>query len=75
MVTNMGPVENMTVGYLNKRFIFQLGMAATSAVMNGLRGSLAMKSFEKPTGHVFGRTIGYLAMKSKGCKQTMSRSK
>ncbi len=53
-VTNIGPVENITVGYFSSKFIFHLGRAATMERINSLPGSLAMKSLENPTGRVLG---------------------
>ena len=74
-VTSMGPVENMTVGYLSHRFMLQLGSEATTVHMKGLPGSAARKSLEKPTGQVLGMTMGYLPKKSSGRRHLISKSR
>ena len=53
----MGPVENMTVGYLVPKRRFQLGSAASICARNGCPGVATMKSLLKPTGLVCAQTI------------------
>ncbi len=52
----MGPVENMTVGYLLRSQTFQDLKLPAKELMNGLPGVLIRKSLLKPTGQVFGNT-------------------
>ena len=73
-VTNMGPVENMTVEYLLSSHRFHWGSACTSWRRNGWPGLAIRKSLEKPTGRVCGMMKGYLRRKSRGLRHSMSRS-
>ena len=54
----MGPVLNMTVGYLVSRGMRHLGRAASICASRGCPGTDARKSFENPTGRVAGMTKG-----------------
>lgn len=72
---NIGPVENMTVGYLESSQRFQRGSASSSCAVKGWPGAAARKSLEKPTGRVWGITKGYARRKSRGRRHSMSRSR
>lgn len=48
----MGPVENMTVGYLVPKRLFQAGSPAIICSTKGCLGAATMKSLLKPTGFV-----------------------
>ena len=48
----MGPVENMTVGYLVPKRRFQAGSAASICPRNGCPGVATRKSLLNPTGLV-----------------------
>lgn len=48
----MGPVENMTVGYLVPKRLFQLGSPAIICSTKACLGAATMKSLLKPTGLV-----------------------
>ena len=48
----MGPVENITVGYLVPKRRFQDGSAASICARKGCPGVATMKSLLKPTGLV-----------------------
>ena len=50
--TNMGPVENMTEGYLLPKETCQAGNAFSICSRKGCAAAATMKSLEKPTGFV-----------------------
>lgn len=52
----MGPVENMTVGYLVPKRLFQAGSPAIICSTKACFGAATMKSLLKPTGLVCGAT-------------------
>ncbi len=54
----MGPVENMTVGYLLPKRLFHVGSAAIICSRKGCPAVATRKSLLKPTGFVCGAGPG-----------------